>query len=1237
MSMHRTYSNQSNAALIFSKDADYNPSIIEKNSSGLFGLFLGAKLVDTDPEAGESNVEIVKEEVKESMYVVKLLEMIGTVLEYESHLFSSSELELLHQIQSVNAMQQFLIARLVQRKRGKWHRIDHLLSSYQHDLVKYLQIPEVDTPRKLAETLVGLCTNWRTQDGPVLATSDVKDVIDLTLDSDDEDEDTAPKAKSVVTDKPPTLVSSGVSSSSEPIICSFAEDTNSATPAQLLECLTLDELKLMAKRLKVARTKQTRAELVKALLHSSSTQTTLPFTVVTKPSAKTPQKDNNDMRQFFVQAPTNKMPLQERRVRDLCNEIFGACFRLRDEVFHVLRLVSLVYFRSTQYSESESILLAAILTTAQKRNYPKYEFRRTADIFKTRIDLLRYMEALQLMDEIENLLGEGPNGLPAGIKPDRLKAAQEVVERWKRTWDRWKSLVTYFQDKPLCERGLERFEEGHILTRLVYKAVHCFSLLKEYEMELKLLCALVRQKRWRRGKRGGWYDRMALIYTRYMGGGDDNLNKARDVLIEGLNDKLVHLGSRPQLLKRLRAVEKKLRIPPEEQYNGDAELKTATLTRIEGIRVFKPPFSSAQVHDTNTTPLPHAKSAAPDRKPDCHASTSSIAVDSKAHQVPWTGKSIWVGKEGEVNVETFALEYYATLGFRGFHSEGSIISTLFGLLFWDILFAPVPGAFETPYQSAPLDLFHDSFVSAREDSINARLSELVNDQSAARRIVEAVDERERENETWCIGVRWEQFGREDLLEIVDCLGGRALTTICRLLAEEYANRGGGVPDLFIWNHSEKTCKFVEVKGPGDNLSATQKVWIDVLLGAGVDVEVCRVYELGKTPALRTKKNKSQGHVASKGRVSKAKRESSDLNDGQEPDPEPQEEDELWSSSEDGDGAAASERPGTLADQLALSNDDQPPSESTHDVNCDSTRPADPEDTQPLRAPSPLPTDIGTASKREVQETEPDAHQEADRAAKRARTSKAARTPTPTGRTTPRPPASLATPKAPARAHTPATKSNPHMPAPALPSAHVEVKAEPLSPKAPSLTGSGPSLVGNERTNRDVFTQETVVPETPPPPSQSQHPADSPTSVPTSARGKKQWGQELVTPIKKRRKENDPATEAPATATVKPTPKRKRADSSTHTSAPLPPLPPFSTTTPAKSKPQGSTPKGDSIARSRTPRKRTCTSSSRGVAASPKVWEKTWPDVFPKWVGDLDDKSSDGDYEPSQPQSQSESQ
>jgi len=46
----------------------------------------------------------------------------------------------------------------------------------------------------------------------------------------------------------------------------------------------------------------------------------------------------------------------------------------------------------------------------------------------------------------------------------------------------------------------------------------------------------------------------------------------------------------------------------------------------------------------------------------------------------------------------------------------------------------------------------------------------------------------------------------------------------------------------VWNLYEKRARFVEVKSPNDHLSETQKVWINVLQTAGVEVEVCHVVE-----------------------------------------------------------------------------------------------------------------------------------------------------------------------------------------------------------------------------------------------------------------------------------------------------------------------------------------------------------------------------------------------------------
>lgn len=58
------------------------------------------------------------------------------------------------------------------------------------------------------------------------------------------------------------------------------------------------------------------------------------------------------------------------------------------------------------------------------------------------------------------------------------------------------------------------------------------------------------------------------------------------------------------------------------------------------------------------------------------------------------------------------------------------------------------------------------------------------------------------------------------------------------MAQEYQQRGGGIPDLFLWRMDTKEVMFSEVKSESDRLSDTQRLWIHVLTGAGVKVELC---------------------------------------------------------------------------------------------------------------------------------------------------------------------------------------------------------------------------------------------------------------------------------------------------------------------------------------------------------------------------------------------------------------
>jgi Fanconi-associated nuclease 1 len=104
-------------------------------------------------------------------------------------------------------------------------------------------------------------------------------------------------------------------------------------------------------------------------------------------------------------------------------------------------------------------------------------------------------------------------------------------------------------------------------------------------------------------------------------------------------------------------------------------------------------------------------------------------------------------------------------------------------------------------------------------------------------LIHSVHARYSETQPCAIGLDW-SFPLEDLLEIAECFKGEALAAICKIMAQEYQARGGGVPDLFLWSVERKEVCFVEVKSANDRLSDTQRLWIHVLLGFGVKVELC---------------------------------------------------------------------------------------------------------------------------------------------------------------------------------------------------------------------------------------------------------------------------------------------------------------------------------------------------------------------------------------------------------------
>ena len=436
-----------------------------------------------------------------------------------------------------------------------------------------------------------------------------------------------------------------------------------------------------------------------------------------------------------------------------------------------------MFYRSTEYSDDS--LKTLILARTSKRNFPTYIVSRTANIFASHKVLIEFEESIKLQAQVDGIL-EG-NGVPTkdGLQ-QVLDIAEGVYLRWlelvQQERNKAKSMTDkYFnpdtpsssgnENEVLIERiYLRRFSPTWVLTRIVHKGLHPLARFKMYLREHEVLSQLLSQRFYHTARRGAWYQRKALIEEHYMAAISPSppnssetelkkkwLNIALDTCCKGLQDPLTHITFHYDLQKRITKLEQKLKIPKREQHDfGYARLLKPTERTVYGTRI-------------QTDPTPTGGSA-----PPANLGRKTVWFDLEH-----------AANNAECSVEEMCLSHYRSLGWKGYHCEGSLLRTLFAYLFYDILFLYVPNVFETEYQTCPLDLFTEAFYPARASEVNHRLVEIGN--GGAGRLVREVWERERERETCVVGLDW-RYEIRDLEEIVECIPGEALAVICKVVS-----------------------------------------------------------------------------------------------------------------------------------------------------------------------------------------------------------------------------------------------------------------------------------------------------------------------------------------------------------------------------------------------------------------------------------------------------------------------
>ncbi|WVR06105.1 hypothetical protein IAU60_003135 [Kwoniella sp. DSM 27419] len=896
---------------------------------------------------GRTEAHVSEEDGRISMYVKLFDEMITTVLESESYLFSPRELWILRYILDLSYEPHYLLTRLLLRRPSKIHPYTSVVNSYSSELgeqgvkramralSKPLPVPQeivdsepvfVAEPEPVAgpsrtpltplaptrsyptpmsskaqgkqkqRPSVGL-KPWSTLPSGLTPEEEKADpdlaealkeslwaakVGRVELDEDGSAIDSPPPARSrsvsggstASTESTSSRSSSGRKTPSRGVeeftleprppapINLLARDETTLSLDDLMSCISAEDLRRVAKTKKIPPSSLLNRESVTTALRGMARkQTVLCFTPV-KGKSK-PAQTQSTLPFSPARSPSSRVTSESLLVNQLLPYLGHAAIQLSAELQALIARVNLIFSRTPPLTAGgASLMLPSILVTSHKRRYPDYGPPTRSMIWKDRDELLTWERAVSWESVVADALGETwqeqrKNPMPGmGMKIPMLSRTEgaKVVKRiWEGVWEVWTGLVQGDKGQAVDSAqetgGLvgDRFKTGHVLTRIVYKGATALGILHEYDNECMVLKALLAQRRWRRSKRGAWYDRLALVLMNHYNESpeqkEEKLREATQVCIDGLLDEDTHLIYRPALSRRLTRLESKLNLPSDERH-----ISYASLNKCETRELTAP-----RMPDNMGQPKFRARSESVRADREASLGLGNGDEEARAGGLQQTGKSVWLGREGEVTVEGWVLEWWEAKGYKGFHSESSILTTLFTLLMWPVLFSPLPGAFETPYQTAPLDLGEDTFAPSRQDAIEARL-EAMSKTSTALGMLREVDTRERPRATWAIGVNWE-YSQEDLEEVLECLGGRAMAGVCRMLAEEYRHRCSGVPDLIVWDYANKEARFVEVKGPGDSLSETQKVWIDVLLSSGIAVEVCRVKAKNPTTAQLEKERK----------------------------------------------------------------------------------------------------------------------------------------------------------------------------------------------------------------------------------------------------------------------------------------------------------------------------------------------------------------------------------------------
>jgi len=189
----------------------------------------------------------------------------------------------------------------------------------------------------------------------------------------------------------------------------------------------------------------------------------------------------------------------------------------------------------------------------------------------------------------------------------------------------------------------------------------------------------------------------------------------------------------------------------------------------------------------------------------------------------------------ELRVELAVSQHFQSLDAACVYVENWLFNAVFGLTFWDALFAPVKGAFTHPFQRGPHDLYDADFVQRRQPLIKQAAS-LINQPDWPLLLAERWQQKFGCSNSF---VGWYEDGWAVIQQALGHIPRAHWQAIFQRMLSDLRENCSGFPDLIRFT-ADGHYELLEVKSPTDKLQANQSRWMKRFEKVGIPYQLIQV-------------------------------------------------------------------------------------------------------------------------------------------------------------------------------------------------------------------------------------------------------------------------------------------------------------------------------------------------------------------------------------------------------------